>query len=623
MNKPFLRLVGPGMGLLTMLLALSCGSDKAGPGDFCEKDSDCKEGLICNDANICVKPDTGDCVPPCQPFETCVDGVCIPIDPGSDKDGDGWVNTLDCDDLDPFTYPEDTENGVPGGFEHCDGKDNDCDNTTDEGCRPCQEGDSQPCGTDTGECTQGTQSCTGGAWGACSGQAPTPEEADGLDNDCDGATDEGLPCSGTETRPCGVETGECEPGMQHCEAGEWTECRDGVMAAPEKCDGLDNDCDGLVDDGFMIDQACDGTGECGAGVYECAADTQYRCSTEPGGTADQSRPEMCDGLDDDCDESIDEDFQVGESCTGVGMCGSGIIECFSNTESNCSTNPGGSGDQSRPEVCDNLDNDCDGLTDNGLPDQDNDTYSTCTDCNDNDPAVNPGATEVCNGIDDDCDDATDEGDAAVMCPPTSHVILGTCNSILGTCVVANPATDCDTGWWDLNQVYSDGCEVQLDDVADTCAGATILQDVVDQPGGRETATGNLVPEGDEDWYRITGIDNMADDESIDQCDNYHMHIKFNPAPPTGVFMTVALDSCAATNPNCADRYSEYEYRTNFTSGAGAARLGQCQCRTLNTEGYNICSKEDHTFYIRVFRLAGTPVTDENYTLEITNGPVTR
>jgi len=207
-----------------------------------------------------------------------------------------------------------------------------------------------------------------------------------------------------------------------------------------------------------------------------------------------------------------------------------------------------------------------------------------------------------------------------MCPPTSHVIQGTCNSILGNCVVANPATDCDDGWWDLNQVYSDGCEVQLDGVADACADASILQDVVDHPGANETVTGNLVPEGDEDWYRITGIDNMADDETIDQCDNYHVQIKFNPAPPAGVFMAVALDSCAATNPNCAERYSEYEYRTNFTSGAGAARLGECECRPLNTAGYNICTKEDHTFYIRVFRLAGTPVTAENYTLEITNGP---
>jgi len=625
--------MGPGIGLLMMMLALSCGSDKAGPGDFCEKDSDCAEGLICNDANICVKPDTGDCNPPCQPFETCVDGQCIPIDPGSDKDGDGFNNTVDCDDLDPFTHPEDLEADPPieGGFEYCDGKDNDCDTQTDEGCRACQDGDSQPCGTDVGECTQGTQTCTGGSWTECSGQAPTPEEADGLDNDCDGIIDEDLPCAGEDARQCGIDTGECSVGQQRCEDGKWTGCDGAVLAAPEKCDGLDNDCDGLVDDGFMIGQACDGVGECGLGVYECENLTEYLCSTEPGGSATEARAEMCDGLDDDCDGDTDEDFSyteegsgnqkaVGASCDGIGMCGIGVVECTTdNTDATCSTDPNGSAHQDGAESCDGLDNDCDGATDEGMPDVDSDGHSECTDCNDNDPNIHPGADESCNGVDDDCDGTTDEEDGGDLCPPTAHVVEGTCNSILGRCVVADPANDCEDGWWDLNLDYTDGCEVQLDGVGDACADATILQDVVDYPGSRETVTGNLVPEGDEDWYRITGVDNTADDEDIDQCDNYNVEIKFNPPAPAGVFITVALDSCAATNPNCADRYSVYNYSTNFTSGAGANRLGECQCRSINTEGFNICAKEDHTFYIRVFRLAGTPVTAENYTLEITNG----
>jgi hypothetical protein len=330
------------------------------------------------------------------------------------------------------------------------------------------------------------------------------------------------------------------------------------------------------------------------------------------------------------------------------------MECYDTTTSGCSTNPGGSGDQSRAETCDNLDNNCDGTTD-----QDADARQDCTDnhaqtnavlddcvagscqwhCADGwldmngdlgtdggdgceyacTPTVPPD--EVCDGVDNDCNGQTDEGDPAVLCPPTSHVIEGTCNINTGSCVVANSAADCDDGWWDLNGTWSDGCEVQLDGVGDTCADAHILQDVVDHPAGSTSISGNLVPAGDEDWYRVRGIDNFDDDEAIDLCDNYNVRIRFNPAPPTGVYMTVALDDCSATNPNCADRYVDFNHNTSLNSGAGTNRVGECECRLTSTPGYNICDKEDRTFYIRVFRLAGTPVTAEPYTLEITNGPI--
>ncbi len=62
------------------------------------------------------------------------------------------------------------------------------------------------------------------------------------------------------------------------------------------------------------------------------------------------------------------------------------------------------------ETCDGLDNDCDGQLLPGEVDADGDGYMVCEDdCDDTDPDVNPGATEVCNGIDDDCDGEVDEG----------------------------------------------------------------------------------------------------------------------------------------------------------------------------------------------------------------------
>jgi putative metal-binding protein len=75
--------------------------------------------------------------------------------------------------------------------------------------------------------------------------------------------------------------------------------------ADEVCNGLDDDCDGEVDEGCNIGLPCEGIGECGAGLIELIGENEI-CSTEPGGSGDQSTPEVCNGLDDDCDGEVDE-----------------------------------------------------------------------------------------------------------------------------------------------------------------------------------------------------------------------------------------------------------------------------------------------------------------------------
>ena len=324
-----------------------------------------------------------------------------------DADGDGFDSLEDCDDRDPLIYP--------GSMETCDGRDEDCDGQIDEDVTVTLY----------------------------------------RDQDLDGYGDPGL-----ETTGCAGTGGYSTEG---------TDCDDDNENihpdAEEQCDGVDNDCDGNLDndveyDTWYPDEDLDGYGDDAGAVQTCVQPGGYIAQ---GGDCDDDEEnvnpgmaERCNGDDDDCDGDVDESDAVDAAtwypdADGDGFgdaAAAGITACahpdaYIADHTDCddahaAINPGAQ------EVCDeaDTDEDCDGQADDDdgsaatagmdtwCADRDGDGYGDsgvpiracdppsgavgdCTDCGDSDGSVNPAGVEACNALDDDCDGLVDDADPSL------------------------------------------------------------------------------------------------------------------------------------------------------------------------------------------------------------------
>lgn len=346
-----------------------------------------------------------------------------------------------------------------------------------------------------------------------------------------------------------------------------TDCNDTdatvLPGATELCDSIDNDCNGIVDDGspsWYPDVDGDGYGDDAAVNHDCAMPSGYLAV---GGDCDDAdtavnpaATEACGGGDENCDGSVDESGATGSLAVYADADGDGygagaiIAACtvaagFSAVNGDCddtsaSASPAGT------EVCNSIDDDCDGTADNGATDalswfSDGDgdgvgaggatlacaapsgMVATDDDCNDADDTIAPGALEVCDGVDQDCDDVVDNDaiDASAWYADDDGDGFGAGSATMACAAptdTADNATDCD----DANpDAYPGATERWYDGVDEDCAGGSDYDrdgDGFDTSsfGGRDCddSTATISPDAAEVWY--DGTDQNCDGNDDDQ-----------------------------------------------------------------------------------------------------------
>jgi MYXO-CTERM domain-containing protein len=518
---------------------------------------DCDDGVD-NDFDSDIDCDDSDCAG---------DPVC-----SCDADLDGYDETgcggTDCDDGDAAVHP--------GAVEICNGIDDDCDSSVDEGLSSTWYADDD--GDRYGDATTTTSACSAPSGyvssstdcdDASSSIHPgAAERCNGVDDDCDGSVDEGL-SSTWYADDDGDGYGDASATVSACSApsgyvADHTDCDDSDAnvhpGATERCNSADDDCDGSVDEGvsssyWYADADGDGYGDAAVSDYTCSPSSGYVDNADDCDDGDASANPAgtevpYDGLDQDCDGADltdvdgDGDDAVaagGTDCAdGDAAVYTGATESADGNDNDCDgivdegtawydddgdgyTEDGGDCDDTAVatspagiETADGTDQDCDGVVDEGTSvyDDDGDGYSEdAGDCNDGDRGVNPGVVEVAdNGVDDDCDGGVDSGasdsDGDGYSPTGGDCDPGDASTYPGAPEVADGAdNDCDGVIDEGTRAYDDdgdGVTEQGGDCDDgdptTSGGAAEVSDGVDNDCDGAVDEGTDAYDDDGDGY---------------------------------------------------------------------------------------------------------------------------
>ncbi|MBF0106352.1 MAG: FG-GAP repeat protein [Deltaproteobacteria bacterium] len=399
--------------------------------------------------------------------------------------------------------------------EICDGLDNDCAGGVDNGLA------NRPASNTQGACAGNTETCSGtSGWQPLAGNyTPTTEICDGVDNDCAGGIDNGL-----ADRLTANQQGACSGDMESCEwSSGWQPKPTNHIKTAEVCDGADNDCANGVDDGLADRAATNVEGECSNNKETCAGADGW----QPLAGNYTPVAEVCDGLDNDCTDGIDNGLADRPTSNQNGECAGNLEHC----EGVAGYQPKATNYIPTDEVCDGLDNDCADGIDEGLPlytwykDADSDNYgnpdmsvtnchstyptyvSNSTDCNDADASINPGVAEICNDhIDNNC-----SHDGSPECYLRGHYLLADA-PFQGSATTNNARDGSALGSADINGDGYDELLVGAPQFAGTSGGGVYV--LYGGPDGLSTTGYKYmrgVANGDFAGYSVAGVGDLDGD----------------------------------------------------------------------------------------------------------------